>query len=391
MAVIDLTRDPGPSVQESTANINRVLDLLTQREKLRQDKQLTSDFVTESIRLMNQGVDPDEAGRLAALTITEKGPTFDKGIAGLFQKFSSPRGPSTTLTGPIASGILGEPTGIRRDVIKAQLEATQALTKQRRGVGGVVKPTAGQKQRDSDIAIVNREKATPTQKNEAKSRLLASGQLVEPNASKEEIDAEFSDVMDGLKELSKVQKGDVLDRRFGKDAFDAGLKESEDRALKEGVDPRSIKEKFNTWWDEQFAKEEGQTFQKFQDRKEFQGSGFGNRPDGSAKGDGFLGVLQLPGGGVATEFSVGVQLESKGGAETDIPTLVPTLTKQEIDLMINDIIPNQKEVPPKILQKAVDHANKRVREGKSVFADETDVDVKGLSDEALNNLIEASK
>lgn len=105
----------------------------------------------------------------------------------------------------------------------------------------------------------------------------------------------------------------------------------------------------------------------------FKDAGFGNRPDGTPKGKGFLGTLQLKGGGVATEYSVGVELESKGGAETDIPTLVPTLTKSEIDLMINDIIPNQKSVPEEILQKAVDHANKRVREGKSVFAGEGEV------------------
>ncbi len=95
---------------------------------------------------------------------------------------------------------------------------------------------------------------------------------------------------------------------------------------------------------------------------------FGNRPDGTSKGSGFLGVLKLKGGGIATEYSVGVQLESRGGAETDIPTLVPTLTKKEIALMVNDIIPNRKPVPPTILQKAVDHANKRVRAGENVFA-----------------------
>ena len=94
---------------------------------------------------------------------------------------------------------------------------------------------------------------------------------------------------------------------------------------------------------------------------------FGARPDGTQKGKGFLGVLPTKGGGVATEYSVGVRLEANNGQETDIPTLVPTLTKQEIDLMVNDIIPNRKKVPQKILQKAVDHANKRVRAGKSPF------------------------
>lgn len=97
---------------------------------------------------------------------------------------------------------------------------------------------------------------------------------------------------------------------------------------------------------------------------------FGVRWDGRLKGKGFLGILKLKGGGFATEYSVGVQLEANEGRETEIPTLVPTLTKAEIDLMVNDIIPNNEPIPDEILQKAVDHANKRVRDGKSPFADE---------------------
>ena len=94
------------------------------------------------------------------------------------------------------------------------------------------------------------------------------------------------------------------------------------------------------------------------------------RPDGTVKGKGFFGELPVKGGGVATEYSVGVQLESRGGAETDIPSLVPTLTKKERDLLLNDIIPNKKLIPESIVQKAVDHANARVKAGKNVFAQE---------------------
>ncbi|KKN51516.1 hypothetical protein LCGC14_0622080 [marine sediment metagenome] len=102
-------------------------------------------------------------------------------------------------------------------------------------------------------------------------------------------------------------------------------------------------------------------------KKALVGDDFGLRPDGTRKGKGFLGVLKLKGGGVATEYSVGVRLEANDGKETDIPSLVPTLTKKEIEIMVNDIIPNKKPVPKAILQKAVDHANKRVNQGKSPF------------------------
>ena len=101
-----------------------------------------------------------------------------------------------------------------------------------------------------------------------------------------------------------------------------------------------------------------------------QADNYGYGPGGRKKGKGFFGELKLPGGGVTTEYSVGVRLESKGGKETNIPSLVPTLTPEERALMINDIIPGQKHVPKDILQKAVDHANMRVKAGRDVFFQE---------------------
>jgi hypothetical protein len=95
-------------------------------------------------------------------------------------------------------------------------------------------------------------------------------------------------------------------------------------------------------------------------------SKYGARPDGTAKQNGWLGPLKLPDGGVATEYSVGITI---GGKEVDIPTLVPTLTKAERDLMVNDIIPNEKPIPDSIIEKAAAHARKRIGEGKSPFAE----------------------
>lgn len=93
--------------------------------------------------------------------------------------------------------------------------------------------------------------------------------------------------------------------------------------------------------------------------------GYGQRPDGTNKGRGWLGELKLPDGGVATEYSVGVNI---GGKEMDIPTLVPTLTQEEVDTMVNDIIPNRKPVPKTIVDKAAMHAKQMLSEGRSVFA-----------------------
>lgn len=95
---------------------------------------------------------------------------------------------------------------------------------------------------------------------------------------------------------------------------------------------------------------------------------YGLRPDGSQKGTGWLGELPVKGGGVATEWSMQSEAVKVDGKMIDFPTLVPTLTKEEIDLMVNDIIPNRKPLPDSIAQKAVDHANKQLSQGKSVWA-----------------------
>lgn len=90
--------------------------------------------------------------------------------------------------------------------------------------------------------------------------------------------------------------------------------------------------------------------------------------DNGFKGTGWLGVLPVKGGGVATEYSIGVNIDGK---EMEIPTLVPGLTPAEVRMMTDDIIPNHKPLPDSIVKKAVDHAKKCLRQGKSVFANDT--------------------
>lgn len=98
---------------------------------------------------------------------------------------------------------------------------------------------------------------------------------------------------------------------------------------------------------------------------------FGNRPDGTPKGTGYLGVLKDAKGNSVTEYSISSEDVKVNGKEIDFPTIVPTLTKKEVDLMLTDIIPNNKRIPDAIYKKAVAHAKKRITEGKSVFADTT--------------------
>ncbi len=97
---------------------------------------------------------------------------------------------------------------------------------------------------------------------------------------------------------------------------------------------------------------------------------WGQRVDGSAKGDGWLGPRTRPDGNVSTEISAGVEINGK---EQEIPLMVPGLNKTEMDyLMTQD--PDQeknpdffKNMPAGLLDKATAFAEKRIAEGKSPF------------------------
>ena len=94
---------------------------------------------------------------------------------------------------------------------------------------------------------------------------------------------------------------------------------------------------------------------------------FGFRPDGTPKGEGWLGVLPLSDGNVATEYSMQSQAVKVGDQMVDFPTLVPTLNQEEVNLMLSDIIPNRKPIPEPIVQKAIKHAKDRLDKGLSPF------------------------
>ena len=86
------------------------------------------------------------------------------------------------------------------------------------------------------------------------------------------------------------------------------------------------------------------------------------RVDGTMKStQGFLGPIQTE-TGVMTEFSVGIELD---GTKIEIPTLVPTLTNSEIEILKQ--AKTAKDIPESIIDKAVKHAKKRIKQGKSAF------------------------
>ena len=92
------------------------------------------------------------------------------------------------------------------------------------------------------------------------------------------------------------------------------------------------------------------------------------RPDGTKKGKGFLGELKRPDGNISTELSFDTEID---GEKLLMPAIVPGLTKNEKDYLLKtppgDIFTSDKKMWEKIQKKAIDHAMKRKKEGKSPF------------------------
>jgi hypothetical protein len=92
------------------------------------------------------------------------------------------------------------------------------------------------------------------------------------------------------------------------------------------------------------------------------------RADGTKKGQGFFGPVKRPDGTISTEISVGVDLNGK---ETEIPLMVPGLTKSELDYLIKNDVAGEhfmKNLPASIMDKAVEHAIMRLKNKLSPFA-----------------------
>ncbi len=92
---------------------------------------------------------------------------------------------------------------------------------------------------------------------------------------------------------------------------------------------------------------------------QFDEYGYGLRPNGTPKGQGWLGPLPMTDGtgGIATELTINVDGE-------DIPLIVPTLGVDELDYILKGNQPTRSMV-----DKAAEFANKRRRQGFSIYAD----------------------
>lgn len=88
------------------------------------------------------------------------------------------------------------------------------------------------------------------------------------------------------------------------------------------------------------------------------------RNDGTEKGTGYLGILKNKLGQDVTEYAIGVDMNGK---ETEIPTLVPSLTDEEVQAVL-DASAGDGEIPESVKRKAIKHAQERIAAGESPFA-----------------------
>jgi hypothetical protein len=99
---------------------------------------------------------------------------------------------------------------------------------------------------------------------------------------------------------------------------------------------------------------------------------YGKREDGTEKGEGYFGTIPRTDGGnqISGELSIGVDINGK---ETLIPTMVPTLSKPELDFLLsadkNAIFDKKNPMAVGIVEKARAHAEQRIAQGKSVWAE----------------------
>ena len=95
---------------------------------------------------------------------------------------------------------------------------------------------------------------------------------------------------------------------------------------------------------------------------------YGYREDGTPKGEGWLGLIDLPSGKVMSEVSAGFEIN---GREVLIPLIVPGLNEKELDVLaqVAEGEMSVGKLPKDIKDKAIAHAREQMEKGESPFKD----------------------
>lgn len=118
----------------------------------------------------------------------------------------------------------------------------------------------------------------------------------------------------------------------------------------------------------------GETETEAETRAASKGGKYGLRPDGTPKGDGWLGPLTNSLGQTVTEWSMQSDAVTRNGRRIDFPTVVPTLTKDELAAVLAASAGGKPDegLYASAQQKAVDFARGRIARGLDVWAPEVD-------------------
>ena len=105
--------------------------------------------------------------------------------------------------------------------------------------------------------------------------------------------------------------------------------------------------------------------------------------DGRVKsGQGWLGPVVRDDGKTMTEYSIGVSIDDK---EVTLPTMVPTLSKEEIETLRT--LSDGENVPSSIVEKAVEHAMPFLNKNESPFYQDEKEDQEGIVAEKIQEIV----
>jgi len=91
---------------------------------------------------------------------------------------------------------------------------------------------------------------------------------------------------------------------------------------------------------------------------------YGNRyGTNTPKSSGYFGEIPLQNGSVATEYSVGQDIDGKN---VEMPSIVPTLTKEELGHVMRSAETGS-PLPNSVYEKSLAHAKDRISKGQSPF------------------------
>ena len=263
--------------------IRSFLDQIGKAEQQRQEKQQLN-AILESIS--------GGGATIQDIVAAAQGETrFDKGLGGLFQRFSAGTVPEPGRIGKqIQEGVISEelkrllspgdafdPSIVPKGLVPSGFSISQSGKKTRSFARPFVSPPstkdpekirlANQKKVDKAIETLEDVTLSPVQRERA--RITLRNKKINTDAREATPGRDFTPEIRGkIREV--VDRTGKNDKAFSEKAFNETLKEIKDEALSEGFTEDSVEKDFIRWWDEQVAKEAGQTFIKFNPRSKFQ-------------------------------------------------------------------------------------------------------------------------